>query len=60
MSATLSKELRLKYNCRSIPIRRDDEVVVTRGHSKGQQPGKVIQVGFVVVIMSVYYSGNFE
>lgn len=44
MSAPLSKELRQKYNCRSIPIRKDDEVVVTRGHSKGQQPGKVIQV----------------
>lgn len=44
MSAPLSKELRQKYNCRSIPIRKDDEVIVTRGHSKGPQPGKVIQV----------------
>ena len=44
MSAPLSKELRQKYHCRSIPIRKDDEVVVTRGHLKGQQPGKVVQV----------------
>lgn len=44
MSASLSKELRLKYSCRSIPIRKDDEVIVTRGHFKAQQAGKVIQV----------------
>ena len=28
MSAPLSKELRKKYNVRSIPIRKDDEVMV--------------------------------
>ena len=44
LSAPLSKELRQKYNVRSIPIRKDDEVVVTRGHFKGQQQGKVTQV----------------
>ena len=44
MSAPLSKDLRQKYNVRSIPIRKDDEVVVTRGHFKGQPAGKVIQV----------------
>ena len=44
MSAPLSKELRQKHNVRSLPIRKDDEVVVTRGHFKGQQAGKVIQV----------------
>ncbi|XP_014228326.1 60S ribosomal protein L26-like [Trichogramma pretiosum] len=44
MSAPLSKELRTKYNVRSIPIRKDDEVMVVRGHYKGQQVGKVIQV----------------
>ncbi len=43
MSAPLSKELRKKYNVRSIPIRKDDEVMVTRGHYKGQQTGKVLQ-----------------
>ncbi|KAI4488469.1 hypothetical protein M0802_011575 [Mischocyttarus mexicanus] len=42
MSAPLSKELRQKYNVRSMPIRKDDEVV--RGHYKGQQVGKVVQV----------------
>ncbi|RXG56097.1 60S ribosomal protein L26, partial [Armadillidium vulgare] len=42
MSAPLSKELRQKYSVRSIPIRKDDEVV--RGHYKGQQVGKVVSV----------------
>jgi len=44
MSAPLSKDLRLKHNCRSIPIRKDDEVQVVRGHHKGQSVGKVVQV----------------
>merc|ERR1711976_676706 len=44
MSAPLSKELRTKYNVRSIPIRKDDEVQVVRGHYKGQQVGKVVSV----------------
>merc|ERR1712055_95166 len=44
MSAPLSKELRQKYNVRSIPVRKDDEVQVTRGHFRSQQVGKVIQV----------------
>merc|ERR1739840_21187 len=53
MSAPLSKELRQKYNVRSMPIRKDDEVQVVRGHYKGQQMGKVTQVyrkKFVVYI----------
>merc|ERR1719481_2336999 len=44
MSAPLSKELKAKYNVRSMPVRKDDEVIVTRGHYKGQQTGKVTQV----------------
>ncbi|KAK7819375.1 hypothetical protein U0070_025403 [Myodes glareolus] len=40
----ISKELRRKYNVRSMPIRKDDEVQVVRGHYKGQQIGKVVQV----------------
>uniref|UniRef100_A0A2K6B271 KOW domain-containing protein n=1 Tax=Macaca nemestrina TaxID=9545 RepID=A0A2K6B271_MACNE len=36
MSSPLSKELRQKYNVRSMPIRKDDEVQV--------QMGKVVQV----------------
>ncbi|XP_046543440.1 60S ribosomal protein L26-like isoform X2 [Haliotis rubra] len=44
MSSALSKELRQKYNVRSMPIRKDDEVQVVRGHYKGQQVGKVVQV----------------
>merc|ERR1711970_588323 len=43
MSAPLSKELRMKYKIRSLPVRRDDEVQVTRGHFKGQQVGKVLR-----------------
>ncbi|XP_046447684.1 60S ribosomal protein L26-like isoform X1 [Daphnia pulex] len=43
MTAPLSKELKQKYNVRNIPIRKDDEVQVVRGHYKGQQVGKVIQ-----------------
>ena len=44
MSAPLSKELRQKYSVRSMPVRKDDEVVVTRGHFKSQQSGKIISV----------------
>ncbi|XP_053212920.1 60S ribosomal protein L26-like [Panonychus citri] len=43
MSAPLSKELRTKYGVRSMPIRKDDEVQVVRGHHKGSQVGKVVQ-----------------
>ena len=43
MSAPLSKELRAKYGVRSMPLRKDDEVQVVRGHYKGQQVGKVVQ-----------------
>ncbi|GAB0099691.1 60S ribosomal protein L26 [Sergentomyia squamirostris] len=53
MSAPLSKELRQKYNVRTMPIRKDDEVQVVRGHYKGNQVGKVVQVyrkKFVVYI----------
>ncbi|XP_074073014.1 large ribosomal subunit protein uL24-like [Macrotis lagotis] len=42
MSSPLSKEL--KYNVHSMPIQKDDEVQVVRGHYKGQQIGKVVQV----------------
>ena len=44
MSAPLSKELRQKYSVRSMPVRKDDEVVVTRGPFKSQQAGKVTSV----------------
>jgi len=43
MSAPLSKELRAKYNVRSMPIRKDDEVTVVRGYYKSRE-GKVMQV----------------
>ncbi|ESQ53318.1 hypothetical protein EUTSA_v10026503mg [Eutrema salsugineum] len=43
MSAPLSAELRQKYNVRSIPVRKDDEVQVVRGSFKGRV-GKIVQV----------------
>jgi len=43
MSAPLSKELRGKHNTRSLPLRKDDEVLIVRGKYKGRE-GKVTQV----------------
>jgi large subunit ribosomal protein L26e len=43
MSAPLSKELREKHNVKSIPIRKDDEVIIKRGSNKGRE-GKVTSV----------------
>jgi len=43
MSATLSKELREKYNVRNLPIRVGDKVKVMRGDFKGTE-GKVVEV----------------
>ena len=43
MSAALSKELQKKYNVRSLPIRKDDEVQIVRGTFK-QRDGKVTTV----------------
>ena len=40
MSAPLSKDLRTKYNVRAIPIRRDDEVMIVKGHYHDRE-GKV-------------------
>ncbi|KAF2075685.1 hypothetical protein CYY_002998 [Polysphondylium violaceum] len=41
MSAALSHDLRAKYNVRSLPIRKDDEVRVVMGDNKNTE-GKVI------------------
>jgi large subunit ribosomal protein L26e len=43
MSAPLSGDLRSKYNVRSLPVRKDDEVQVVRGTFKGRE-GKIVQV----------------
>ncbi|KAJ7514994.1 hypothetical protein O6H91_23G067800 [Diphasiastrum complanatum] len=43
MSAPLSSDLKHKYNVRSVPVRKDDEVQVVRGTFKGRE-GKVVQV----------------
>jgi len=43
MSSSLSKDLREKHSARSMPIRKDDEVLIVRGTYKGRE-GKVTQV----------------
>lgn len=43
MSAPLSKELRKQYNIRSLPIRKEDQVIVARGSKKGSE-GKISTV----------------
>merc|ERR1719377_327264 len=43
MTAPLSKDLRTKYAVRSMPIRKDDEVMIVRGHYHDRE-GKVTQV----------------
>merc|ERR1712008_318611 len=40
MSANLSKELQARHGVRSMPIRKDDEIVITRGVYKTRE-GKV-------------------
>merc|ERR1712205_46327 len=42
MSAHLDKTLSNKYHVKSMPIRKDDEVIVVRGSHRGRE-GKVIQ-----------------
>ena len=43
LSAALSKDLRGKYSARSLPVRRDDEVLVVRGDYKDSK-GRVTAV----------------
>merc|ERR1712110_1067972 len=43
MSATLSKDLRKKYDCRSIPVRHGDAVKIMCGPNKNRE-GKVTEV----------------
>ncbi|XP_021030316.1 60S ribosomal protein L26-like [Mus caroli] len=61
VSSPLSKELRQKYNVRSMPIWKDDKVQVVCGHYKGQQSGKVVQVyrkKYVIYIERVQREAN--
>ncbi|AWU74679.1 uncharacterized protein C5L36_0A12550 [Pichia kudriavzevii] len=37
MSAPLSKELREQYGVRSMPVRKNDQVLIVRGSKKGQE-----------------------
>lgn len=43
MSCRLAKDLRQKYNVRSLPIRKNDEVKILKGKAKNKT-GKVVQV----------------
>lgn len=43
MSSNLSKELQARHHVRSMPIRKDDEVLITRGLYKSRE-GKVTAV----------------
>lgn len=43
MSAPLSKELKEQYGINSLPIRKEDTVLVSRGAKKGQE-GKISAV----------------
>jgi len=43
MCSKLAKELRVKHNARSLPIHKDDEVIIMRGEQKGRE-GKVVSV----------------
>ncbi|KAG7196028.1 60S ribosomal protein L26B [Scheffersomyces spartinae] len=43
MSASLSKELRAQYGIKSLPIRKEDQVLVVRGSKKGSE-GKINSV----------------
>lgn len=43
MSTSLSKELRKKYAVKAMPIRKEDEVLITRGKFKGRE-GKILTV----------------
>lgn len=54
LAAHLSKELRMQYGTRSLPVRRGDVVVVMRGDFKGRQ-GKVVKVD--TSKMRVYVEG---
>ena len=40
MSSHLSKDLKTKYDVRSVPVRKGDTVKIMRGHFKGRE-GKV-------------------
>ena len=55
MSAALSKELRGRHNVRSMPLRRDDEVLIVRGVRKGEK-GRITSVyrsKFVIYIEKI-------
>ncbi|KIO19185.1 hypothetical protein M407DRAFT_149899 [Tulasnella calospora MUT 4182] len=43
MTAPLSKDLKGKHDCMTLPIRKDDEVQIIRGAHKGAE-GKVVAV----------------
>merc|ERR1712070_349784 len=44
MSSTLSKELKTKYDCKSIPVRKGDTVLIKCGSKEGGVKGKTGKV----------------
>merc|ERR1719152_842599 len=44
MSAPLSKELRTKYDCKSVPVRKGDSVLIKCGSKEGGVKGKTGKV----------------
>merc|ERR1719409_296299 len=40
MSSSLSKELRTKYDCKSVPVRKGDTVLIKCGSKEGGVKGK--------------------
>ncbi|ERE72482.1 60S ribosomal protein L26-like [Cricetulus griseus] len=42
MVSVLKLHRQKKYNVRSMPIQKDDEIQVVRGHYKGIHPSKVV------------------
>lgn len=59
MSSPLSKELRAAHGARSIPVRKDDEVLIVRGKYKGRE-GKVTQVCTTTAREAALYSQKRE
>ncbi|KAK4336717.1 hypothetical protein RND71_043561 [Anisodus tanguticus] len=43
MSCRLSRELKQRHNVKTIPVRKDDEVLIVSGVHKGVQVGKVVR-----------------
>ena len=52
MAATLSDELRKSYHKRSMPVRKDDMIMIMRGTHRGQK-GKITEVNMKLMKIKV-------